>query len=46
MTHLMPIYQVMTCMNYLKLPPYSSAFILETRLFTAMREGQGSFHLS
>ena len=37
---------VMTCANYLKLPPYSSKAIMETRLLFAVREGQGSFDLS
>ena len=37
---------VMTCANYLKLPPYSSENILRDRLLYAIREGQGSFDLS
>ncbi|KXX83354.1 Ubiquitin fusion degradation protein 4 [Madurella mycetomatis] len=37
---------VMTCVNYLKLPDYSSVEILKQRLFTAIKEGQGAFHLS
>ena len=37
---------VMTCANYLKLPPYSSKAVLEARLLFAIREGQGSFDLS
>lgn len=37
---------VMTCVNYLKLPDYSTAEILRERLGVAMREGQGAFHLS
>ncbi|KAL2132182.1 hypothetical protein VTI74DRAFT_4123 [Chaetomium olivicolor] len=37
---------VMTCVNYLKLPDYSSIEILKKRLFTAIKEGQGAFHLS
>ncbi|KAL2260782.1 hypothetical protein VTK26DRAFT_5120 [Humicola hyalothermophila] len=37
---------VMTCVNYLKLPDYSSIEILKQRLFTAIKEGQGAFHLS
>ncbi|KAK4237996.1 hypothetical protein C8A03DRAFT_34001 [Achaetomium macrosporum] len=37
---------VMTCVNYLKLPDYSSIDILKKRLFTAIKEGQGAFHLS
>jgi E3 ubiquitin-protein ligase TRIP12 len=37
---------VMTCVNYLKLPDYSDIEILKKRLFTAIKEGQGAFHLS
>ena len=37
---------VMTCVNYLKLPDYSTSEILGERLGIAMREGQGAFHLS
>ena len=37
---------VMTCVNYLKLPDYSSLDILRERLDVAMREGQGAFHIS
>ncbi|XXG81111.1 hypothetical protein AAC387_Pa09g1820 [Persea americana] len=37
---------VMTCQNYLKLPPYSSKEIMRERLLYAITEGQGSFHLS
>jgi len=37
---------VMTCANYLKLPPYSSKEVLKDRLLFAIREGQGSFDLS
>eukprot|EP00741_Cyanophora_paradoxa_P011200 tig00020554_g10820.t1 len=37
---------VMTCANYLKLPDYSSKEIMRARLAVAIREGQGSFHLS
>ncbi|WEW58717.1 Ubiquitin fusion degradation protein 4 [Emydomyces testavorans] len=37
---------VMTCVNYLKLPDYSSAEILQRQLDVAMHEGQGAFHLS
>lgn len=37
---------VMTCVNYLKLPDYSSQAVLKKRLFVAIREGQGAFHLS
>ncbi|KAF5202161.1 E3 ubiquitin-protein ligase upl4 [Thalictrum thalictroides] len=37
---------VMTCANYLKLPPYSSKEIMKERLLYAITEGQGSFLLS
>jgi E3 ubiquitin-protein ligase TRIP12 len=37
---------VMTCANYLKLPPYSTKTVMQTRLLFAIREGQGSFDLS
>eukprot|EP01134_Creolimax_fragrantissima_P007092 CFRG7092T1 len=37
---------VMTCVNYFKLPEYSSETILAERLDLAVREGTGSFHLS
>ncbi|GKV30152.1 hypothetical protein SLEP1_g39002 [Rubroshorea leprosula] len=37
---------VMTCANYLKLPPYSSKERMKERLLYAISEGQGSFHLS
>ncbi|XP_038904018.1 E3 ubiquitin-protein ligase UPL4 [Benincasa hispida] len=37
---------VMTCANYLKLPPYSSKEIMKEKLLYAITEGQGSFHLS
>jgi E3 ubiquitin-protein ligase TRIP12 len=37
---------VMTCVNYLKLPDYSSLEVMKERFIVAMREGQGSFHLS
>lgn len=37
---------VMTCVNYLKLPDYSSREVLASKLSTAMREGGGAFHLS
>ncbi|KAL2827821.1 hypothetical protein BDW59DRAFT_160131 [Aspergillus cavernicola] len=37
---------VMTCVNYLKLPDYSSLDILRERLSIAIKEGQGAFHLS
>ncbi|UPK96188.1 hypothetical protein LCI18_007123 [Fusarium solani-melongenae] len=37
---------VMTCVNYLKLPDYSTIDIMKKQLFTAVKEGQGAFHLS
>ncbi|KAK3316054.1 hypothetical protein B0H66DRAFT_576064 [Apodospora peruviana] len=37
---------VMTCVNYLKLPDYSDFNTLRKQLFTAIKEGQGAFHLS
>ncbi len=37
---------VMTCVNYLKLPCYSSVEVLEKRLRTAMLEGCSGFFLS
>lgn len=37
---------VMTCVNYLKMPDYSSVEILREKLSVAIREGQGAFHLS
>uniref|UniRef100_A0A1D1XK93 HECT-type E3 ubiquitin transferase n=1 Tax=Anthurium amnicola TaxID=1678845 RepID=A0A1D1XK93_9ARAE len=37
---------VMTCANYLKLPPYSTKEIMYKKLLFAISEGQGSFDLS
>ncbi|XP_010531539.1 PREDICTED: E3 ubiquitin-protein ligase UPL3 [Tarenaya hassleriana] len=37
---------VMTCANYLKLPPYSTKEIMYKKLLYAIKEGQGSFDLS
>lgn len=37
---------VMTCVNYLKLPDYSSKQIMREKLRTASIEGQYCFHLS
>lgn len=37
---------VMTCTNYFKLPEYSSLEITRKQVMYAVREGQGSFHLS
>ncbi|GBE89625.1 hypothetical protein SCP_1602880 [Sparassis crispa] len=37
---------VMTCVNYLKLPEYSSKAVMKEKLGIAMKEGVGSFHLS
>ena len=37
---------VMTCVNYLKLPDYSSKEIMRLKLTTAIRDGQYAFLLS
>ena len=37
---------VMTCVNYLKLPDYTSVEIMKEKLVKAMQMGQLSFHLS
>lgn len=37
---------VMTCVNYLKLPDYSSIEVMREKLMRAMSDGQLSFHLS
>ena len=37
---------VMTCVNYLKLPDYSSIDVMRAKLGVAASEGQLSFHLS
>lgn len=37
---------VMTCVNYLKLPDYSSVEVMRAKLRLAALEGQNSFHLS
>ncbi|KAI4721447.1 hypothetical protein E4T48_02249 [Aureobasidium sp. EXF-10727] len=37
---------VMTCVNYLKMPNYSSQETLRAKLSVAIKEGQGAFHLS
>ncbi|KAH8601489.1 ubiquitin-protein ligase-like protein Ufd4 [Bisporella sp. PMI_857] len=37
---------VMTCVNYLKLPDYSNLEVMRRRINTAIKEGQGAFHLS
>ncbi|KAK6348996.1 Ubiquitin-protein ligase [Orbilia blumenaviensis] len=37
---------VMTCVNYLKLPDYTSLEVLRQRLHVAVHEGSGAFHLS
>ena len=37
---------VMTCVNYLKLPDYSTVEIMREKLEIAAKEGQLSFHLS
>nr|XP_029154103.1 E3 ubiquitin-protein ligase UPL3 isoform X2 [Arachis hypogaea] len=37
---------VMTCANYLKLPPYATKEIMSNKLLYAINEGHGSFDLS
>jgi E3 ubiquitin-protein ligase TRIP12 len=37
---------VMTCVNYLKLPDYTSLERMRKKMDIAIREGQGAFHLS
>lgn len=37
---------VMTCVNYLKMPNYSTIEVLREKLGVAIRDGQGAFHLS
>jgi E3 ubiquitin-protein ligase TRIP12 len=37
---------VMTCVNYLKLPEYSSLETMKDKLLKAMTDGQLSFNLS
>ncbi|OHE97977.1 HECT-domain-containing protein [Colletotrichum orchidophilum] len=37
---------VMTCVNYLKLPDYTDIESMRKQLSTAIKEGQGAFHLS
>ena len=37
---------VMTCVNYLKLPDYTTVEVMRERLHFAVHEGQHSFHLS
>lgn len=37
---------VMTCVNYLKLPDYSSVEVMREKLHFAFIEGKHSFHLS
>lgn len=36
----------MTCVNYLKMPDYSTFDIMKLKLGMAIQEGQGAFHLS
>lgn len=36
----------MSCVNYVKLPDYSSREVLKERILLAVREGAGGFHLS
>jgi E3 ubiquitin-protein ligase TRIP12 len=42
--HYLP--SVMTCVNYLKLPDYSTIEVMREKLRVASQEGQYSFHLS
>lgn len=42
--HFLP--SVMTCVNYLKLPDYSTVDMMREKLGVAAKEGQLSFHLS
>lgn len=42
--HFLP--SVMTCVNYLKLPEYSSCEIMREKLRVSTEEGRNSFHLS
>ena len=37
---------VMTCVNYLKLPDYTTIGVMKEKLMVAINEGQGAFHLS
>jgi E3 ubiquitin-protein ligase TRIP12 len=37
---------VMTCVNYLKLPNYTTLVVMREKIMLAIREGQGAFHLS
>ena len=37
---------VMTCVNYLKMPDYTSLDVMKDKLSVAITEGQGAFHLS
>ena len=37
---------VMTCVNYLKLPPYSSKAVMRAQLLAAIEQGQSRFDLS
>ena len=37
---------VMTCVNYLKLPNYSTLEVMRNKVMLAIKEGQGAFHLS
>ncbi|GAA5894262.1 hypothetical protein JCM6882_007615 [Rhodosporidiobolus microsporus] len=37
---------VMTCVNFVKLPDYSSREVVKERILMAVREGAGGFHLS
>jgi len=37
---------VMTCVNYLKVPNYSTFEVMKNKVMVAIKEGQGAFHLS
>lgn len=37
---------VMTCVNYLKVPNYSTFEVMKDKVMVAIKEGQGAFHLS
>jgi len=37
---------VMTCVNYLKLPDYTTIVTMRKKMDVAIKEGQGAFHLS
>jgi E3 ubiquitin-protein ligase TRIP12 len=41
-----PLPSVMTCKNYLKLPPYTSKDLMREKLIQAISEGRNSFDLT